>query len=512
MGTNVDSRPCTESSGHTDRPLHHRNPVHRIWPAPRPDPWRAQAGSCRVARQIVAELFGPPDERRFAVRYWTGEEELPRAFPALPVTLVFQRSAALRRMLLPPTEARLAGAFLRDDFDIEGDVEAASALAGPLAERLRSPRRLLRLARLLAQLPRHAGVRDESGADRHAPAARASQLWRRLTTGLLHAPARDAHAIKHHYDVGNDFYALWLDEHLAYSCAYFPVGDENLREAQEAKFDLICRKLRLLPGETLLDIGCGWGGLARYAASRYGVEVLGITLSEAQAAFANDRIARDGLQNRCRVEVRDYRDLPSASMFDKVVSVGMFEHVGRSRLEAYFDAAWRHTRPGGLFLNHGIVSLDDARSPRGEAAPPRRLWGKGRFMDRYVFPDGELAPLAAAIGAAEATGFETCDVETLREHYVQTLRHWVQRLETRSHEARDLVGDVTYRIWRLYMAASAHAFATGRIGLAQILLAKPDAAGRSCHPPTRADLYVATGDVRDGARVLWQGARRRDGA
>ena len=381
MGTNVDSRPSNGASAHTDRLLH-RTPLHLAPPARWSGAPCANSRSARVARQIVAELFGTPHERRFAVRYWTGEEERPGAFRTLPLTLVFQRGAALRRMLLPPTEARLAAAFLRDDFDIEGDVEAAAALAGPLAKRLRSPRRLLRLARLLTQLPRHDHVRDETCADRPAPAARASQLWRRFTSGLRHAPARDARAIKHHYDVGNDFYALWLDEHLAYSCAYFPAGDEDLREAQEAKFDLICRKLRLRPGETLLDIGCGWGGLARYAASRYGVEVLGITLSEAQAAFACDRIARDGLQHRCRVEVRDYRDLPSASMFDKVASVGMFEHVGRSRLEAYFTAAWRHTRPRGLFLNHGIISLDDARSPRGEAAPRAASGGRdGSWTD-----------------------------------------------------------------------------------------------------------------------------------
>ena len=511
MGTNVDSRPSNGASSHTDRLLYHRTPLHLAPPARWSNAPCAKSRSARVARQIVAELFGTPDERRFAVRYWTGEEERPGAFPTLPLTLVFQRGAALRRMLLPPTEARLAAAFLRDDFEIEGDVEAAAALAGPLAKRLWSPRRLLRLARLLTQLPRHDHVRDETCPDRPAPAARASQLWRRLTSGLRHAPARDARAIKHHYDVGNDFYALWLEEHLAYSCAYFPAGDEDLREAQEAKFDLICRKLRLRPGETLLDIGCGWGGLTRYAASRYGVEVLGITLSEAQAAFACDRIARDGLQHRCRVEVRDYRDLPSATMFDKVVSVGMFEHVGRSRLEAYFAAAWRHTRPGGLFLNHGIISLDDARSPRGEAAPPRRLWGKGRFMDRYVFPDGELAPLAVAIGAAEAVGFETRDVESLREHYAQTLRHWVRRLEARSHEARDLVGDATYRVWRLYMAASAHAFATGRIGLAQILFAKPHTNGRSCHPRTRADLYLLTETHVPRRAGAGRGAREAEG-
>lgn len=391
-------------------------------------------------------------------------------------------------MLLPPTETRLAEAFLRDDFDVEGDLEAAAGLAVPLAGRLRSPRRLLRLAMLLMQLP--CGDNSSTNAFASGFKAHAWQRWCRLAMGRRHAKERDAQAIKHHYDVGNEFYSLWLDDHYAYSCAYFPTGNEDLSSAQEAKFDLICRKLRLRPGEQLLDIGCGWGGLIRYAVRHYGVTALGITLSESQAALAREHIARDGLEDRCAVDVRDYRDLPGDLTFDKVVSVGMFEHVGRAQLETYFAAAKRLTRPGGLFLNHGIVSLDDARARRGEAAPLRRLWGSGRFMDRYVFPDGELVPLATVVAAGEGAGFETRDVESLREHYAETLRHWVRRLEQRSTEARALVGEATFRVWRLYMAASAHAFRTARIGVVQLLLARLTADGACCHPRTRADLYT----------------------
>ena len=442
----------------------------------------------RVASRIVAELFGAPQDRFFTVRYWEGAEERPGEEPSR-FTLVFRRPAALRRMLLPPTETRLAEAFLRDDFDVEGDLEAAAGLAAPLAERLRSPRRLLRLAGLLLRLPQGDAASNNGSATGLREAA--WQRWRRLLAGRRHARERDAQAIKRHYDVGNDFYALWLDENHAYSCAYFSTGNEDLDDAQEAKFDLICRKLRLRAGERLLDIGCGWGGLVRYATRQYGVTALGITLSEAQAALARERIERDGLGDRCTVEVRDYRDLPAALVFDKVVSVGMFEHVGAQQLDTYFAAAQRLTRPGGLFLNHGIISLDDARNRGGAAAPAPRLWGMGRFIDRYVFPDGELVTLARAIGAGEAAGFETRDVESLREHYAETLRHWVRRLERRSGEARTLVGEATVRVWRLYMAASAYAFHTGRIGVVQMLLARPTADGACCHPRTRADLYAA---------------------
>jgi cyclopropane-fatty-acyl-phospholipid synthase len=448
---------------------------------------RANLRALGVARRIVAELFGAPAARWFAVRYWSGPEEAGGGKNPPRFTLILRHPAALIRMLLPPTEMRIAEAFLRDDFEIEGDLEAAAGLAAPLAERLRSPGRLLRLALLLVRLPRGDGAVGE--ASQPGDATRHWRPWRRVAAGRRHTRVRDSQAIKHHYDVGNDFYSLWLDDDLAYSCGYFPTGNEDLAQAQEAKFELICRKLRLRPGERLLDIGCGWGGLIRYAVRRYGVTALGITLSEAQAALARERIARDGLDDRCTVEVRDYRDLPRDLTFDKVASVGMFEHVGRARLDAYFAEAMRLTRPGGLFLNHGIISLDDARARQGAAVPLRRLWGMGRFMDRYVFPDGELVSLATVVAGAEAAGFETRDVESLREHYAETLRLWVRRLERRSSEARALVGEKTYRVWRLYMAASAHAFRTARIGIAQVLLARPTADGACCLPRTRADLY-----------------------
>lgn len=445
----------------------------------------ARVTASELARSAIAELFGSPTSRDFRVRYWDGSED-EAGGPARRFTLVIRRPSGLRRMLLPPSETRLAEAFIRDDLDVEGDLEAAAALVAPLAERLRSPTRLARLAALALRLPSESddGVTGEARRRRWDP-------WRRLRRGARHTRARDVEAIRRHYDVGNDFYALWLDEHRAYSCAYFANGDEELDAAQAAKFELICRKLRLRPGDRLLDIGCGWGGLLIHAARQHGVQGVGITLSEAQATLALERVEHAGLQDRCRIEVRDYRDLPAGAEFDKVASVGMFEHVGRANLPTYFAAARRLLRPGGLFLNHGIISLDGARDRRSDATPQARLWGEGRFIDRYVFPDGELVPLASAIGAAEAAGFETRDVESLREHYAETLRHWVRRLEHGSEEARALVGDATVRVWRLYMAASAHAFQTARIGVVQMLLASPTAEGQCSLPRTRADLYTS---------------------
>jgi cyclopropane-fatty-acyl-phospholipid synthase len=307
--------------------------------------------------------------------------------------------------------------------------------------------------------------------------------------GLRHTRTRDAAAVRFHYDVGNAFYALWLDQRMVYSCGYFPTGTEDLDAAQEAKLDYICRKLRLRPGERLLDIGCGWGGLVQLAAERYGVEALGVTLSEPQAALARERIAAAGLADRCRVEVRDYRELPRDAQFDKIVSVGMFEHVGRPRLLTYFKTAYRLLQPGGLFLNHGIATGPASRNGM-MSAPLRLLWQPGAFVWTYVFPDGELVSPADAIQYAELAGFETRDVENLREHYTLTLRQWVRRLEARHEEAVQLVGEATYRVWRLYMAASAHTFAVGGNALIQALFSKSHADGSSELPLTRADLYA----------------------
>ena len=432
----------------------------------------------RAARAALAALFGPPDGRQFRVRYWDGTSEGSKTTEAARFTVRLDRPGALRRMLLPPSELALGEAYLRGDFDVDGSLEAATGLADLLSARLRSPRRVARLVPLLRALPRD----EVDHAERDA-----GRTGRRL--GRRHTRGRDRVAVTSHYEVGNEFYALWLDRRMVYSCGYFEDTCDDLDTAQLAKLDHICRKLRLAPGERLLDIGCGWGGLVIRAAERYGVDATGITLSEPQAALANERIAALGLGVRCRVEVRDYRELPAGEAFDKIASVGMVEHVGRARLDRYFAEAYRLLRPGGLFLNHGIVERP-AHDDGLLALPQRLLWRPRAFLDRYVFPDGELVRIDEIIAHAEGAGLETRDVESLREHYAMTLRHWVRRLEARHDEAVELVGEPTYRVWRLYMSGSAHGFANGRLSLMQTLLGKPRAEGALGIPLTRADIYA----------------------
>ncbi|MGQ0639588.1 MAG: class I SAM-dependent methyltransferase [Gemmatimonadaceae bacterium] len=428
-------------------------------------------------RELLRTLFGEPDERDFAVRYWDGTTEKPATSAAL--TLVLQHPGALRRMLWPPTELRGAEAYIRNDIDLEGDLERAAVLGELLQRRIR-PERFVRLVlpRLLA-LPSNRSLRREPSRRR----------WSLRAPVRKHSPERDKSAVRYHYDTGNDFFQLFLDERMVYSCAYFEPGRESLEAAQVAKLEHTCRKLRLAPGERLLDIGCGWGSLILHAAERYGVHALGITLSEAQAAFARERIAAAGLSDRCRVEVRDYRQLARDAQVDKVVSIGMVEHVGHGRVGEYFDQAYRVLRPGGLFLSHGITTIAGARPKPVATRVKDWLWRGRGLIKHYVFPDSELLPLGDHVLAAERAGFESRDAESLREHYAMTLRHWLRRLEAERDAAVRLVGDATYRVWRLYLAGSAHAFANARINVVQLLLAKPDAAGRSEVPLTRRDVY-----------------------
>lgn len=437
---------------------------------------------------LLNRLFPAP--RLFAVRLWEGTE----LFAPASACLVFKHPGALRRMLTPPIELSLSEAFIYGDFDIEGDIFALFPVLDAAKHRFFSFFEIAGLTRQTLSLPR-------SGPERRVKRGPA-----RLR-GRTHSRARDRAAIQYHYDVGNNFYELWLDRYMQYSCAYFDSDAEDLNTAQTRKLEHICRKLRLKSGERLLDIGCGWGGLAQYAAQHHGVRVLGITVSQKQAAYANARIARAGLGDRASAKLLDYRDV-SAESFDKIVSVGMFEYVGQKQLPEYFAQAYRALKPGGLFLNHGIsrrapwlhrINSEVDLCCMPDMRPARvSLWqqwveqyflGQGRFIQRYVFPDGEVLPVSQVNVVAEQAGFEVRDVENLREHYALTLRHWVDRLETRRTEAIDLVGEAVYRTWRLYMAVSAYGFNCGRININQTLLAKPDA-GRSHLPLTREDLYA----------------------
>ncbi len=298
---------------------------------------------------------------------------------------------------------------------------------------------------------------------------------------LRHTRSADRHAISYHYDVSNEFYALWLDRRRVYSCAYFRRPDDSLELAQEQKLEHICRKLALKENERFLDIGCGWGGLMLWAAEHHGVRAEGITLSRNQYEYVQGQIQARGLEGRCRVRLLDYRDLPETEPFDKIASVGMFEHVGRKNLPAYFGKINRLLHPGGLVLNHGITLAAVGSVELGSDI--------GDFIDRYVFPGGELAHVSAVTEEMSRQKLECWDVECMRPHYAKTLWHWVDRLEARQDEARSMVGEDRFRIWRIYMAGSAYAFERGWLSVFQVLAAKPQESGVVSYPLTREHVY-----------------------
>jgi cyclopropane-fatty-acyl-phospholipid synthase len=297
---------------------------------------------------------------------------------------------------------------------------------------------------------------------------------------------RDREAVRHHYDLSDDFYRLFLDREMVYSSGYFPTGSETLEEAQRAKLELVCRKLHLQRGERMLDVGCGWGALLVHAARDHGAGGLGITLSQNQLAEARRRFARLGAGVHLEALAADYRTVSPDLPFHKVASVGMMEHVGRKHLDEYFGAIHRLLRPGGLFLNHAIADVS------GVHTVPWTSRKEGGFIDRYIFPDGDLVPVGMVVAAAERAGFEVRDLESLREHYAETLAAWLGRLEARFGEAEEMVGRERARAYRLYLASSAAAFRLGRISVFQLLLARRNQVGRAEGVPrSRAEWYRA---------------------
>jgi cyclopropane-fatty-acyl-phospholipid synthase len=409
-----------------------------------------QQESAHVLEELFLGYAGP----NFAVRLWDhscwcfSERERPAC------TIVFKTPNSHRSMIVNPNEITLGEAFIHDDLDVEGDLFSVFDVVEHLLNR---PPELHRS--FLQSISR--------------TSLRLRQWLREVGS---HTRQRDRASIAYHYDQPVEFYRLWLGRTLVYSCAYFRTGGESLDQAQENKLELICRKLRLEPLERFLDIGCGWGSLILHAALEHGADAHGITLSQQQADTAARRINATNVTQSCAVELQDYRTISTALPFDKIASVGMFEHVGKANLPQYFTMAYRLLKPGGVFLNHGIAN---------SALSPQR---KPSFMDRYVFPDGELVTLHEALRTAERAGFEVRDVENLREHYEKTLRLWVKDLERNAELALQQVSKTTYRIWRLYMAGSAAAFRRGDIAVYQTLLSRP-IRGRSQLPLTREDWY-----------------------
>jgi cyclopropane-fatty-acyl-phospholipid synthase len=410
-----------------------------------------------ISIDFLEHLFAGYGQRNFHVRFWDGSCWGDSRTPDF--TLVLNHPGALRTMFLSATELSIGEAYIYKDFDVEGDLEAAFELSDYLLEQERGLSRRLHLGTILGRLPAQGRPRPV-----------------RKVHGARHSRGRDREAVTYHYDLPREFFATFLDRRMVYSCAYFVSPEDGLDAAQEKKLDYICRKLRLRPGDRLLDLGCGWGALVIHAARRYGANCLGITLSEPQAAIARERIRQAGVEQRCRVEVCDYRDLRPDRQFDKMASVGMIEHVGEELLPQYFRRAWQLLLPGGVFLNHGI-----ARSAT------YRHTGLS-FTDVYVFPDGELVPISTTLRQAEQAGFEVRDVESLREHYALTLHHWLKRLEAGSAAARQASDEITYRIWKLYIAGSAHWFRTRKLNIYQSLLSKPTH-GKSGLPLTRSEWY-----------------------
>jgi cyclopropane-fatty-acyl-phospholipid synthase len=409
---------------------------------------------------ILQTLFGQRYARDFAIELWDGTRVEASGTPLF--TLRINEPFALRAAFAPPLDLGPGRAFVEKWIDLDGDIEAAiQIMEGAMAV---FPR--LALPKMIAQLlllPK-------------APAARAEGVQ---LQGKRHSKKRDAAAIGFHYDQPIAFYRSFLDSSMVYSCGYWDEGVQTLDDAQLAKIDHTLRKVRLRPGERLLDIGCGWGALVIRAAQKFGAHALGVTLSRRQHEEAQRRIAEAGVGDLVRVELRDYRDLRGET-FDKIVSVGMVEHVGRERLATYFRTAYDALRDGGLFLNHGITQ--QSRDGKGY-----RVSG---FMDRYVFPDGDLVSVDATLRGAEAVGFEVRDVENLREHYARTLRAWYANLETRRDEIIAATDERTYRIWKIYMAGSASNFWRGQMGLIQTLLAKTEGGGPAKIPASRRDLYA----------------------
>ncbi|MBN9463236.1 MAG: class I SAM-dependent methyltransferase [Burkholderiales bacterium] len=403
-----------------------------------------------LEKQVAKYLEGLRARHRLplAVQLWDGSSVALDESPRVHLRL---KDAAAARYFLKPSLSALGEAFVEGHIDVEGEIGDIVSIAEQLSR-----------------------TGDEDKGRGRIPS------W-----FARHTRKTDRKAIEYHYDVSNEFYAVWLDPRMVYSCAYFRSGEEDLATAQVQKLDHICRKLMLEPGQTLLDIGCGWGAMVIHAASRYGVKAVGVTLSTNQYELARERVREAGLEDQVEIRLQDYRDIPGEENFDRISSIGMFEHVGLKNLRGYFDVVHRHLKPGGIAMNHGITSSDaDSRSVG---------LGAGDFIDQYVFPDGELPHVSLAIRELSAAGLELTDCESLRRHYAKTLRFWSAGFEANLSRMVTLAGEKRARIWRVYLAGCAHGFEQGWINLYQLLVIKPriDAAGAHSPLPLSRDYMYA---------------------
>ncbi len=420
-------------------------------------PERRADGAAGHFLALAGRAIGGPLPLR--VRAWDGSVAGPQDAAAV-VTVRSPR--ALRRVLYSPNEVGLGRAYVTGEIDVDGDLSEALDALATAVETWRRAMSLTDFVRLGSDAARLGVI----GLPPKPPDTEVK------LSGRTHSRARDAAAIRHHYDIPADFYRLFLGDLMAYSCAYWPEGVVDLDAAQRAKFDLVCRKLELRPGMRILDIGCGWGGFVEHAAREYGVEAVGVTISGAQAEAARQRIRRAGLTDRVTIRLQDYREVHDGP-YDALVSIGMAEHVGTAQLPEYTSRLFDLLTPKGRLLHHAIAAHTGAK--------PRRA----TFIRRFIFPDGELQPMATAVRELEDGGFEVRDVHALREHYVRTLRAWLAGLEQHWDEAVALVGLMRARTWRLYLAGSAVGFAHRRVGVNQILAVRPDRHGESGMPPSR---------------------------
>ncbi|WP_211454968.1 class I SAM-dependent methyltransferase [Collimonas antrihumi] len=377
---------------------------------------------------------------------WNGQRFDFGTYSAPEVTVRVPHVSALS-YLLTPSLANLGEAYVEGKIEVEGKIKEIIAVGNALA----------------------------------ANTLKADGKFSRITRTFRHNKEKDAEAIRYHYDVSNDFYKLWLDQNMVYSCAYFENGDEDLATAQIKKIDHILTKIQLQPGQTLLDIGCGWGALVLRAAQKFGAKCVGITLSENQYALAKERVAQAGLEDRVEIRLQDYRDITGS--FDRITSVGMFEHVGLNNLPMYFSRIRSLLADDGIAMNHGITTTD---VENGETP-----YGGGEFIEKYVFPHGELPHIGLVLKTMQEGGLEVFDVENLRRHYAKTCGIWADNLEARADEVRKAVDDRRFRIWRIYLAGSSYGFDRDWMSLYQVVCRK---AGRSAStlPWSRDYIYQAS--------------------